>query len=379
MATTGKERQASFKKKMRETGKRQITIWVDGQQERVVKEILEDRYQEQQKISVAREFSEEEIAALCVVTAWFGAKTAAHLAGVNIQDIIQLLKSPEVKDVYEVTLRHKENRYELDMLAYKLDLRQHEIENREVALAARASELTSYSLVASTSIGDRIERLVKAFTTEPGKDGCQVAIDVSYRADQKAKEMADLSRKTSLAFTTVTNLVQHYGKLGILFEKEVTTLIDAGKVLTWVSNSAKQAKDRVTARAKKIAVDEERRQKEAAAAVKRILPDLSAPDAVLLLIHLTSFPSYETKNFRSLVPGNKADTDYLAAEVVKSARLEVRYKIEKELRAGRKVNDVADELLTGFKVAKPVLAEKWSDLVQHIVTCMTAARLMGSE
>lgn len=378
MATSCKERQATFKAKMRESGKRQVTIWVDEQQGRAVKELLGDG-QEQKNKPAERGFSEEEIAALCVVTVWFGAMTAAHLAGVKTPEILQLLKSPDVRDIYDITLQREESRRGLDQRAYELDLRQKEIETREAALANRASELTNYALVASTNTRDRIEKLVTAFTTEPGKDGQVAAIDLSYRADQKAKEMANLSRQTSLASTTIRSLVEHYGKLGILLEKEVTTLIDSGKVLAWVSNSARQAKDRVIARAKKIAIDEERRQKEAAAAIKRIFPELSAPDAVLLLIHLTRFLPYEIGEIRRLVPGNKNDTDYLAAEVVRSARMEAKNKIEKELRAGRKVDAIVDELLTGFESSKPALLERHGDLVRHTIACITAARLMGSE
>lgn len=377
MGTPGKDRQAAFKAKMRETGKRQITVWADAQQEQALKNALEDCRQAPED----RVFSDEEIAALCVVSAWFGWDTVASLAKVDRQQIFRLLRSPEIKDIYEQTLRRRENDYEVSQRANELERREKEITAREVALAKRASETTSYDIAAKTNYSDRINRLVANFTTEDNNKGEQVKIDRGYTAQQRAKEMVNLSRQTALARTTISGLLQNYGKQGVLIEKEATILEDAARVLHQISGAAGEAKNRVKATATRVALAEEKREKEARAATKQIFPQISISDAILLLGHLNKYPiliPYEIKMLKTIVPGNKHDTDYYTKDAISSAAASVRRHIEDGIKAGKKAGEVAAELLASFNEAKPALTEKYGDYVSHAVTCLTAVRLMDT-
>lgn len=380
MGTANKDRQAAFKSKMREAGKRQITVWADEQQEQAVKNALTGGPQE--LAPEDRVFSDEEIAALCVVVSWFWPDPAATMTGVDRQQILQLLRSPEIKDIYEQTLRRKENESELNMRAYQLDRREKEIEDREIVLAKRASETTSYDIAAKTNYVERINRLVANFTTEENGKGELVKIDRGYTAQQRAKEMVNLSRQTALARTTIDGLLKNYGKQGVLIEKEATILEDAARVLHQISGAAGEAKDRVKATATRVALAEEKREKEARAATKRTFPQISVSDATLLLAHLNKYPTllpYEIKMLKTIVPGNKKDTDYYVGDVISSAAARVREHIEEGIKAGKKAGDVAAELLAAFNADKPALAAKYGEYLSHAVTCVTAARLMDSE
>lgn len=380
MGTAGKDRQAAFKSKMRDAGKRQLTIWADEHQEQAVKKALASCHQE--KTPEDRTFSDEEVAALCVVVGWFGPDTAATMTGVDRQQILQLLRSPEIKDIYEQMLRRRENNYELRRQANDLDRREKEIEAREIALAKRASETAAYDIEAKSNFGERINKLVANFTMKKNGQGEQVKIDRGHLAKQRAQEMVNLSRQTALARTTINGLLKSYGKQGVLIEKEATTLEDAALVLYQISRAAGEAKDRVKATANRVALAEEKRQKEAMDAAKNIFPQISVSDAILLLGHLNKYPPlipYEIKMIKSIVPGNTKDTDHYTDDAVRTASMRMREHIEDGIKAGKEASEVAAELLTAFNAAKPVLAAKYVEYVSHAITSVTAARLMEAE
>ncbi len=374
MATTNKERQAAFKSKMRNAGKRQVTLWIDPVQESAIKGVLAGS----EPPPKLREFSEKEIKVLSEVAARHGYQAAADVAGIDKQDLRRALSTPAAAASLDAEYAVMDLEHELTMRGYDLDRREREIADKEKRLAQNEGRVLRENQASRVSNRERIEKLVEWFTTHK-QWGSNERVKVEYArpAAEKAAEMSALSRQTKTARTVIQGLLRTYGEHQLLSDKESRHLEDASRVLGWLEQAATTAKDQVKDVAKRLKIEEDQRNKAVSAAVESVFPGLSLIDAILLSYHLGSgSDSYSLGKLRMAKPGgDKWDFNYHADDIQRSVIRRLSDKIETAIKEGRNGTEAARELKNSFDQNKPNLTEQHRQLVEQMVACLTANRL----
>jgi hypothetical protein len=163
MAATNRERQAAFKRNMRDAGMRQVTIWLDPNQEQEVKALLSGSRQGEAETTRLSNWAEK-------------------LA----------------QEQHQLDTRWNE----LDALVAETNLLKDNLKKRELYLSLKPKTASTATQEEIPSHADRVARLVEWFTTRKGwRSGEHQSLTDSYSALNKAAEMVNLSRQTKAAGT----------------------------------------------------------------------------------------------------------------------------------------------------------------------------------
>ncbi len=347
MAATNRERQAAFKRNMRDAGMRQVTIWLDPNQEQEVKALLSGSRQEEAETTRLANWAEK-------------------LA----------------QEQHQLDTR----RNELDALVAETNLLKDNLKKRELDVSLKPKTASTAAQEEIPSHADRVARLVEWFTTRKDwRSGELQSLTDSYSALNKAAEMVNLSRQTKAAGTAIKSLLSTYGeeKHALLNTSEASVLKSALSVLNRLGEAAGDAKDRVNRTAKRVKAEEAARYKAAHTAIKTAFPDLQMTDAILLLCHMGDVVNYELLKVARTKPSGTdwafdfmSDVRDMQRAAIDGAETRVRNAMLKD--GGTAVAE-ATALRTSFDASRAELLARQESLVKHAVTCMTAAMLERSK
>jgi len=236
---------------------RQVTIWLDPNQEQEVKALLSGSRQGEAEITRLSNWAEK-------------------LA----------------QEQHQLDTRWNE----LDALVAETNLLKDNLKKRELYLSLKPKTASTATQEERPSHADRVAKLVEWFTTRKDwRSGEHQSLTDSYSALNKAAEMVCLSRQTKAAGTVIKSLLSTYGEEqhALLSTSETSVLKRALSVLNRQGEVASDAKDRGNRTAKRVKAEEEARYKAAHAAIKAAFPDMQMTDAILLLCHMGDGVNYE--------------------------------------------------------------------------------------
>lgn len=380
MALANKDRQAAFKQKMRDTGMRQVSIWVDPCQEQAVKALLAGT-------QPANEAETERLASWADKLA---AEERQLDARWNELDALVTETNQRRENLTKLQLVLHDREKHFDRIDAAQAATQAALDQREKALAQReVGEGFANPVESRLSRQQRADHLVEWFTTSKDwQTGEKVAVKGGYAALQNAAEMTSLSRQTKAARTAIGSLLAAYAeKHALLNAREINTLKEVLHVLGNLGAAAGDAKDRVNSSAKKIAEDEKAREAAAERSANTMYPSIPMVDAILLLCHLHGHANdYVLRELRMArleqlnAKSFRQDVGYMENEAVTEFRYRIRSTMTTASGASPQVaaDEAAGAIRAEFEAARAGLMAKYAKLIEHATTCMTAAMLEQS-
>ena len=200
---------------------RQVTIWLDPNQEQEVKALLSGSRQGEAETTRLSNWAEK-------------------LA----------------QEQHQLDMRWNE----LDALVAETNLLKDNLKKRELDVSLKPKTASTAAQEEIPSHPDRVARLVEWFTTRKDwRSGEQQSLTDSYSALNKAAEMVSLSRQTKAAGTAIKSFLRTYGEEqhALLNTSETSVLKSALSVLNRLGEAAGDAKDRVNRTAKRVKAEEE--------------------------------------------------------------------------------------------------------------------------
>ena len=377
MATANKDRQAAFKQKMRDAGMRQISVWLDAGQEHAVKAMLAGSSPasdaESERLSTWAEQLVLERHQLD--TRW------------NELDALIAVNNLRRENLTKLQLVLHEREKHFDRIDAAQAVTQATLDQREQVLTrSAAGDGSSKTVEKRLTRQQRTDHLVEWFTTRGDwRSGGRVAVDDAYSALEKADAMKSLSRQTKTTGTAIGSLLKTYAEEhALLTSSEINLLNDALQVLGNLGAAAGDAKDRVNRSAKKIVDDAQARESAAEQAARSMFPTIPMVDAILLLCHLHGHSkSFELREIRlarlESLSGQsfRQDVAYMEHAAVSEFKSRIRMTITTATGSTLQVaaTEAAAAIRVEFEAAREGLLVTHAKLIEHAVTCMTAAKL----
>lgn len=352
MATSSKERQATFKQKMREAGQKQITVWADEHQAGMIRAMLEGQEPE----------------APTTTQALVGLDQRERALKAQWQELEQR------EDVGRREVKYRLGLMRLDEDERGLKMNQEDLARRLETFKGEQAALTKKEARAGKiNYADRRAKLVEIHTTRSTWNSSdRKAIDTAAYALESAKEMSDLSRKTNIASNTIRDLLKEFGQNELLSEREQAALALAGKVLTELASAAGDAKDMVRAKANAIKDEEEARNAAAKAAAFKEFGD-SRPISDICAVMVWGKSRFALEDMGRY---KRLGLKYCLDEARRAAQQIIIDKIAGLMKdQGANVAEATRKARAEFEAIKPGAVEKHAELIQDINTALVAARM----
>lgn len=342
MGTTNKIRQAAFKERMREIGKRQVTIWVDQLKEQQVKALL--------------------------------ASDGLPVTGMN-----ELIAERDMlaQRVVALEARIAADRVEFDTAKHKRQMMEREIEDLKC-------EADTWKYKKS----QRIEELLGKRFMMPKRDLAAVfladylgkPIEKGFQFENAVKEALEFGRKAAVAASGIDEVSGRLNRKGQLLPVEKAILGAACTILGDVHLRATQIKESAKRSAERIKREEEARAKAAKVAVAAAFPDLKNMDVLLLVSYQFNLVGWGDFSRRALLvmrpeTANKRDIGYEIEELTNHVRRNLQSLVEAAIVAGTPATEAAMGLRSSFDMARGGLENKYRGQIAHIRACQVAAVL----
>lgn len=386
-AATARERQAALRANRRKDGLKYIHVWASPDQEEAIKAYLGDPTA--QPLHVTRDTHddglEEKVRRL---------HFDLQLQQNEIQSRRAALASAEVeleqrrRDIESREARIDE-KHELAESAYRqytqwqeeasqtleaIRLREAELDKKERALKAAGARLEKSSQNQRVTDKERIEALAQRFTTRPdySQPGIpRVPIQEGYQIEARAKEITKLTTKTRSVSTSLSGLAKEFKEL--LGDKEIADLEDAVGVLNRIGQAAAATKKTTLALEKSIKAHEQVRARQAHQAAQACLAGLDERDVVLHLCIMEP-GQYDLEEFLSCKPRYRSMTELLS-EVHRATQGNVKYQIEKRLKAGQGVEDAKAFVMATIAERMPEAQDTYGPRIRQAIAAVIAERL----
>lgn len=330
---------------MREAGKNQITVWADSDQAKTIRTMLAGEAMVPQvdvnQIDTRERNLEEREHQVLQKEELIKRKIAVNNGWMDIDENEKRLKEAQAS----------------------LDRRRADFEREQSFFSKKSSNANK-----SISFSERKNKLVEIHTTTSWDNKI---IDNSLTASDRSKQMADISRKTSVAASTIKDLLKKFSQHQLLTNHEQAALEITGKVLADLGSAAKDAKDLVVSNAKTIKDNEEKRRKAAKEAAKQVFGEHMSPEDCVAVYVYTK--SYELRH----LPDNlkKMSIAGVLSEMQRNALGDISSRIEREMREGLNVQDATTKIRTEFDLQRIGAIAANVVLIQDINVKAVAAKL----
>lgn len=337
MGTSNKDRQAAFKERMRETGKRQITVWVNTDQEQQVKGLLAG--DPLPVTNSAAALTEER-------------DTLAHRNAEMLAELAALREAKYQKGKLEDEIESL--RFDVDTWKYKKSQRIEELLAGRFLMQKR----------------DLVPVFLVDYYGKPMEKG--------HQYESAVKSAQEFGRKAAVAATSISDVVSKLERKAQLLPGEKSVLEAARTILGDVHTQATLIKEGAKRSADKIKREDEARAKVARAAIATVFPNLQDAGILLML-------SYQQEiiwdgNRRSLLvmrpeTATVVDISYEVERLAEQVLAKLQSNVEKSIKAGVAAAEAAKALRDAFDVARPELEAKYRNQIDRIRACQVAAQL----
>lgn len=353
MGTPDKDRQAAYKTRMRESGKRTRTFWMSPEQESVVKAYLLE-------------------GTLPVTDAGELDALKAQVASLSQQ--VEAVKRQELQSQEEcVRLRNLHQVAAHDMVRMSSELK-----------AARKAVPKGFNLsapAASVRAKVLLEKIDQMTTWRGNKESRD-----AHGTRQEAEHLATLVRQTKAARTAIVKAEQELADVVTDGEKEVLTY--ARMALGQILDAAEIAKDRGRAIAKK----REDHERACAAAAEKAVAETFRPASIedqIILVMAPGKPKRYTEAADLLngeafkrtglgAWGKEIPVDKLASTIAGAVREAIGglvYKIRYAIQAPADAVAKAQAIQTEMESRRPALLAEYAELIERIKAELVARRL----
>ncbi len=389
-AATARERQAALRESRRKDGLKYIHVWASPDQEQAIKAFLSDSAANplhvtgdtsNAAIDMQRDkLRFDQLDLMQQQNAFQEQRHALSQKEIELQGMQKALEAWDArlaKREDEIEATYQQYRAWADEAEQRLEAarqREGDLAKQERALKAAGARLEQTTKSQRVTDKERIEALAQRFTTRP--DYSQpghpfMPIKEGYQIEARAKEITKLTTKTRSVSTSLSGLAKEFREL--LGDKEIADLEDAIGVLNRIGQAASATKKKTLALEKSIKDQEKVWSSQAHQAAKACLSGLDEQDVVLHLCILER-GQYELGQFLSCKPLYQSMTELLA-EAHRSAIENVKYQIEKLLKAGQGVEEAKAAVLAKIAEKMPEAQHTYGQRVREAIAAVVAERL----
>lgn len=365
MVTPGKDRQAAFKSRMREAGKRPLTIWADPEQEIAIKALLSGGAlpvvtgNAQRIVDV--EAREQAVVAMEVGLVERQASLSAAEQALT-QEREKKIESLKV-EIGHYRVANKE----LQVRLQAVDRQFKDLQEREKNLAERerqAGLLTGKKAPALTSKA-RAEALVDQFTTLTSYGtGKKYELDTSWDINRRLEQLTSMTRQAKASGTALQTLRGSFEDLISPQERDIIS--EASRVLSDLGKAATHAKEVVERKVKQLKRAEEARTAAAESSVEQAFAGLDLANQLCLIIHrleLSRGVELWTAAMKEAITSGRY-VEYKLEAGLQEAFDGLRHETNRMIKGGMPAMESAQSLREKFNAERANIAVQCKDLIQ---------------
>lgn len=374
MATPGSIRQAAFKERMREAGKRPLQIWVNNEQGAAIMAFLSGAplpvtavTAMQEDPAVQRADLEERERAIAVREAELKAAESA------IHDHAKQVESLQVE-----TRHYRAKQAEADEQLKAAEQKRRALDQREKKLAEREKQagLLTGKKEPAPSGKVRADALVEKFTTHTSYvNNKRYELDTSWDVGRRLEQLTAMTRQAKASSTALHTLRESFAEL--LSPHEGAIIGEASRVLSDLGNASTHAKEVVGRKVKVLKRDEEQREAAAKTAVDQVFGGIEVASQICLILHRQGSSRGATRWAKSVLEEIESGrhVNYEFKTGLEDALSDLRNVVAKEIRNGTPASEAAHALRKRFDADLARLSTQHKELIDLTQAALVQATL----